>query len=85
MKLWVKVKHEWKLVNVDEGKLSKAEMEYVDSIASYRYDIATSNDGKHVVSAYAKEIGGSAVDSTEREVIQLIKEQVCKFTTRWIE
>lgn len=75
MKLWVKVKQELKLVNIDESKLSKAESEYVDSIASYRYDVVTSNDGNHVASAYAKEIGGSAADSTEREIIQLIRRE----------
>lgn len=85
MKLWVKVKHEWKLVNVDEGKLSKAEMEYVDGIKNYRYDIVKSNDDKYTVSSYAKELDGSVAEATEWEVIQLIKEQVCKFTTRWIE
>lgn len=77
MKVWVNVdrkkailagKNEegWKLAEVDMGKLSQDEREYVAGRSSER----------HGDYGYAQEIGGSVAEATEAAAIQCVREQI---------
>lgn len=76
MKVWVNVDRKkailagrneegWKLVEVDMGKLSQEEREYV----------AGRDYNRHNSSDYAQEVGGSIAVATEEATIQCIREQ----------